>query len=77
LYFQTSRGGFYNLAGVRFDPDKGVTIGQPFDVTHFASPSLMVNTNLDETQIGISARRVVLPMSSSTGSIWILDNVDK
>jgi len=77
LYLQTSRGGFYNLVGIRFDPDKGVTIGEPFDATHFASPSLMISPILAWTQIGISAHRAVLPMMSSTGSIWMLDNVDK
>ena len=35
LYFLTNRGGFYNLAGIRFDPDRGIAVGQPFDVTHF------------------------------------------
>jgi Tol biopolymer transport system component len=33
VYFLTSRGGFYNLGGIRFDPDRGVAMGQPFDVT--------------------------------------------
>ncbi len=77
LYFLTSRGGFYNLAGIRFDPDRGIAVGQPFDVTHFTSPSLTVNPVMARAEIAISAHRAVLPMMSSTGSIWMLDNVDK
>ena len=77
LYFLTNRGGFQNLAGIRFDPDRGITIGQPFDVTHFSSPSLIVSPLFDRTEIGIAAHRAMLTMVSSTGSIWMLDNVDK
>ena len=77
VYFLTSRGGFYNLGGIRFDPDRGVATGQPFDVTHFVSPSLTVSTSMGESEIGIAAHRAVLTMVSSTGSIWMLDNVDK
>jgi eukaryotic-like serine/threonine-protein kinase len=77
LYFLTSRNGFYNLAGVRFDPDRGVAVGQPFDVTHFTAPSLTVVPLMDRCEIDIAAHRVVLPMVSSTGSVWMLDNVDR
>jgi Tol biopolymer transport system component len=77
LYFLTSRGGFYNLGGIRFDSDRGIAVGQPFDVTHFTSPSLAVNPFMARAEIAIAAHRAVLPMMSSTGSIWMLDNVDK
>ncbi len=77
LYFLTNRGGFYNLAGVRFDPDRGIAVGRPFDVTHFNSPSLTIPPFMPRVEIAIAAHRVVLPMMSSTGSIWMLDNVDK
>jgi len=77
LYFLTSRGGFYNLAGIRFDPDRGVAAGPPFEVTHFSSPSLIISPFVDRSEMSIAARRAVLPMVSSTGSIWMLDNVDK
>ena len=77
LYFLTSRDGFYNLAGIRFDSDRGIAVGQPFDVTHFTSPGLTVVPFMARAEIGIAAHRAVLPMMSSTGSIWMLDNVDK
>jgi Tol biopolymer transport system component/predicted Ser/Thr protein kinase len=77
LYFLTTRNGYFNLGGIRFDPDRGVAVGQPFEVTHFTSPSLMVSSSMGWSEIGISAHRAVLPMVSSTGSVWMLDNVDK
>jgi hypothetical protein len=32
---------------------------------------------MDRCEIDIAAHRVVLPMVSSTGSVWMLDNVDR
>ena len=60
----------------RFDPDRGVAVGQPFDITHFISPSLAIAPRMDVSEIQIAAGRAVLPMMSSTGSVWMLDNVD-
>jgi len=77
LYFLRNQGGFQNLAAIRFDPDRGVTVGEPFDLTHFTSPDLVVAPLLDRTEVGIAAHRAILTMMSSTGSIWMLDNVDK
>ncbi len=77
LYFLTNRSGFYNLAGIRFDPDQGIAVGAPFDVTNFNSPSLTITPFMARAEIAISDHRAVLPMTSSTGSIWLLDNVDK
>jgi serine/threonine protein kinase/Tol biopolymer transport system component len=77
LYFLTNRAGFLNLAAVHFDPDKGAAVGEPFDVTHFNSPGMAVSRHVDRTEIGVAAHRLVLTMESSTGSIWMLDNVDK
>jgi Tol biopolymer transport system component len=77
LYFLANRDGYYNLAGVRFDPERGLAVGEPFDVTHFATPSLMIMPFMARAEIAISAHRAVLPMQSSSGSIWMLDNVDK
>jgi hypothetical protein len=77
VYFLTNRQGFWNLAGIRFDADRGLAVGQPFDITHFTSPSLIIVPSMGRIEIAIAAHRLVLPMMSSTGSIWMLDNVDK
>jgi eukaryotic-like serine/threonine-protein kinase len=77
LYFLVNQGGFWNLGGVHFDPERGVAVGEPFEVTHFDSPSLAISPLMDRAEIGIATNRALLPMESSTGSIWMLDNVDK
>ena len=46
-------------------------------ITRFDSSSQMVSPDLAETEMGISARRAMLTMATVSGSIWMLDNVDK
>jgi serine/threonine protein kinase/Tol biopolymer transport system component len=78
LYFlsrhQTS---FYNLWGIRFDPDRGKPVGEPFMVTRFDSPGLVISPLIGDSEIGISARRAMLTMTTVSGNIWMLDNVDR
>jgi eukaryotic-like serine/threonine-protein kinase len=77
LYFVSRQNAsFFNLWGVRFDRERGRAAGKPFKITHFESPSHMISPE-SMTAIGISARRAVLTMKSATGSVWMLDNVDK
>jgi serine/threonine protein kinase/Tol biopolymer transport system component len=78
LYF-IARGpaGFFDLAAIRFDPDRGTPVGAPFMLTHLDSPALMISNDLSHTEIGISAHRAMLTMVTQTGSVWMLDNVDK
>ncbi len=78
LYF-IARGpaGFFDLAAIRFDPDHGTPVGTPFTLTHFDSPALMISNDLSHTEIGISAHRAMLTMVTQTGSVWMLENVDK
>jgi WD40 repeat protein len=42
IYFLSGRGGFFNVWGIHFDPDAGEPVGQPFQVSKFESPRLMV-----------------------------------
>jgi Tol biopolymer transport system component len=76
LYF-TSRhsSSFFNLWATRFDPSRGVPIGEPFAVTTFDSPNLMISPYIDRNDLGVSARHVVLPMLNVTGSIWMLEGM--
>jgi hypothetical protein len=46
-------------------------------LTAFDSPRTMISPPVDRTETSVSARHVVLTMMSVTGSIWMLDNVDK
>jgi Tol biopolymer transport system component len=77
LYFLSRQNtSFYNLWGVRFDGERGRSVGEPFMITRFDSQSHMISPE-SMTGMGISARRAVLTMASVTGSVWMLDNVDK
>ena len=42
IYFVSGPGGFFNIWGIRFDPDAGKPVGQPFQISKFDSPRLMI-----------------------------------
>jgi len=77
VYYYYSDGPFWNIWAVRFDGDAGKPVGEPFQVTHFDSPSRQLSPDLSNTVIGVSAKRLVVPMMEQTGSIWMLDNMDR
>jgi hypothetical protein len=78
LYFISRRpGAFFNLWAVRFDPETGTPVGEPAALTSFEAPSLHISPWLQGAEMDISAEHAVLTMRSVTGSIWMLDNVDK
>jgi len=78
LYFvSTHPTPFFNLWGVRFDPEAGQILGQPFVVSHFDSPDRMISPHADRTELGIASRRAVIPIRTVTGNVWMLDNADK
>jgi len=78
IYFVSGRSGFFNVWGRRFDPTGGKPVGEAFRVTAFESPGQMMSPRLVQL-IGISlaADRLVLPITEVSGSIWILENVDR
>jgi serine/threonine protein kinase/Tol biopolymer transport system component len=78
IYFVSDRSGFFNVWGIRFDPTSGKPVGEAFRVTAFESPGQMMSPRLVQL-IGISlaADRLVLPITEVSGSIWILENVDR
>ena len=75
IYFVSGRGGFFNVWGIRFDAVKGKPVGDPFQVTSFESPSLMVPTNIPPVELSLTQEKLVLNIAEVSGSIWILDNV--
>jgi serine/threonine protein kinase len=76
IYFESNRSGFDNLWGRRFDPQTGQLVGEPFRVTNFESPGLMEAAGIGKKG-AFSVDRVVLPLTEASGSVWILDNVDR
>jgi Tol biopolymer transport system component/DNA-binding winged helix-turn-helix (wHTH) protein len=74
LYFlSTAPSGFFNLWGVRVDPKVGAQVGAPFQLTNFDSPRWHVDPDMSGgCEIGIAKGRLVLPMRTVKGSIWMI-----
>ena len=77
IYFVTGRGGFFNVWGIHFDPDAGKPVGQPFQVSKFESPRLMVPRWIPTVGLSLTQDKLVMTMAEESGSIWVLDNVDR
>jgi len=77
IYFTSSRGGFMNVWGRRFDPTVGKPVGEPFQVTRFESPARMPSDYIGSAELGVAADRLVLPIMEVTGNIWMLEDVDR
>jgi len=75
IYFVTGRGGFFNVWGIHFDPTVGKTVGQPFQVSNFESPRLMIPRWIPPVGMSLNQDKLVLTMAEESGSIWVLDNV--
>jgi len=77
IYFLSEREGFFNVWGVRFDSGRARPIGEPFPVTTFSDPRLMVAKSIAPVSISLTEDRLVVTMAQWSGSIWLLDNVDR
>lgn len=84
IYFYSGRGGSRNVWGIRFDPRTGTSVGDPFKVTSFESPNkmLMAPPSMGPhptmlTDLVVDTDKLLFNVTQMTGSIWILDNVDR
>jgi Tol biopolymer transport system component len=77
IYFLSGRGGFFNVWGIHFDPEAGKPVGQPFQVSKFESPRLMVPRFIPPVGLSLTHDKLVMTMAEESGSIWVLDNVDR
>jgi Tol biopolymer transport system component len=78
IYFVSERGGFLNVFGRRFDPAASKPIGDMFQVTQFHDPrSLMIANSVSTIGLSVTQDRLMVTVSQGSGSIWILDNVDR
>ena len=75
IYFVSGRGGFFNIWGIRFDSSRRKPMGEPFGVTAFGGPSLMIPDWIPQVELSLSQGKLVLSMAEVSGSIWLLDNV--
>jgi eukaryotic-like serine/threonine-protein kinase len=78
LYFISRRpAGYFNVWALGFDPERGVPVGEPFAVSSFDSPGLYISPYLERAEMDVSARHIVLTMRTVSGSVWMLEDVDR
>jgi Tol biopolymer transport system component/DNA-binding winged helix-turn-helix (wHTH) protein len=77
IYFLSGPGGFFNVWGIRFDPAAGKPVGKPFQVSRFDSPRLMIPQSISPAGLSLTQDKLVMTMAEESGSIWILDHVDR
>jgi len=77
IYFLSERRGFFNVWGIHFDPVKGKPEGEPFQVTAFDNPRLMVAEVMPDVGLSLTQDQLVVTVAQVSGSIWVLDNVDQ
>ena len=59
------------------DPVRGTPVGEPFQVTSFASPDLTIDPNLASSEMDVKGRSLLLVMRKTTGNIWMVSGVDR
>jgi hypothetical protein len=77
LYFLSNRTGFWNLWGRRFDPAAGAPLGEPFQVSRFDTSFRMIGPNVSGLQMAVTRDRLILPVTQTSGAVWVLENVDR
>jgi Tol biopolymer transport system component/DNA-binding winged helix-turn-helix (wHTH) protein len=77
LYFLSNCTGFWNLWGRRFDPERGTPVGEPFQVTRFDTSLQMIGPNVSGLQMAVTRDRLIVPVTQTSGAVWILENVDR
>jgi Tol biopolymer transport system component/DNA-binding winged helix-turn-helix (wHTH) protein len=75
VYFASNRGGFINIWGRHFDRLTGLASGDPFQVTTFNTPRQMIFPYMKPLQVVFTKDRLIMPVTESAGSIWVLENV--
>jgi hypothetical protein len=76
IYFLAPRDGCFNVWGVRFDPVRGKSVGEPFRVTNFENPSRMATPSTRASEMSVAANRLALPLTEVSGSLWVLENLE-
>jgi Tol biopolymer transport system component/DNA-binding winged helix-turn-helix (wHTH) protein len=77
IYFLSRQSGFYDVWGIRFDLARGKTVGDSFRVTDFGSPALMIPNDMGHVELSLTQDKLMLPLTETSGSIWVLNDVDQ
>jgi dipeptidyl aminopeptidase/acylaminoacyl peptidase len=73
VYFVSKRGGRFGLWGIGFDTARGVAAGDPFEITPFTTAQGSIDLDdLGWSTLSVAGSRVVVPLQSRTGGIWVL-----
>jgi hypothetical protein len=76
IHFVSSRGNSFNVWGICFHPWEGKPVGQPFQVTRFENPSLIIPQQwIEGVGLSLTQNKLVVTTEDRSGSIWILDNL--
>jgi hypothetical protein len=74
IYFTLEGEGSRSIQAVRFDPQKGRPLGEPFLVYDFRSPRLsMMPVNLGVLNIGVAQDKIVTMLAESNFNIWMTE----
>jgi Tol biopolymer transport system component len=78
LYFLSRRPApYFNLWAIRFDPERGTPIEEAFALTQFNSQNFVISPEMTHSDMDVSSGHVLLTIKTVTGSVWVLDQVDK
>jgi Tol biopolymer transport system component len=78
IYFLSNRKtAFFNVYGIHFNPSTGKPVGEIFQVTHYETPNFMISPDVYAMAFSLSETQLVLPVMQVSGSIWMLDSVDR
>lgn len=83
LFFYSNRSGFRNIWSLAFDSAAGRAVGEPVRITDFQTPdriligSPLIGHGSMITDLAPSHDKVLANVTQVTGSVWILDNVDR
>ena len=73
VYYLSARDGALNLWGQRFEKEAGRIAGDPFRVTSFQGVQQALPRDLGRVEIAISASHLFLPLTETSGAIWMLE----
>jgi tricorn protease-like protein len=74
IYFVSDRNGYLNVFGV---PVHEKQIGDVFEVTHFDDPTKHIPNLVPMIGFSVAGNRLLVTLSQRSGSLWVLDGVDR
>lgn len=77
IYFLSRRHGTFNVWGIRFDAAKGKTLGDAFQVSAFGNGGPVISDSIPDVELSITQDKLILTMEERSGSIWMLENLDR